>query len=67
MTNAVAYSVINCNRFNDSRVKTSLDAIKENLGISTSYNSGNKGSKGGSFFNNSSYDDIKNNISMMED
>ena len=67
MTNAMAYSVINCNRFNDTRVKNSLDAIKENLGISTSYSSKNSG---GSYFsrnNNSSYEDIKDSISAMED
>ena len=68
MTNAMAYSVINCNRFNDTRIKNSLDAIKENLGISTSYSGNSNKSSGGSFFSkNSSYDDIKDNISAMED
>lgn len=73
MTNAFAYSVINANRFNDARVKNDLDAIRENLGIPKSGNYSNKNT-GGNFFksnnttsNNTSFSDIQNKISSLDD
>ena len=72
MTNATAYSVINADRFNQSRIKSDLDAIKDNLGIAKSGNYSNK--NGGGYFNRnnssnntSSYEDIQNKISEMEE
>ena len=73
MTNAMAYSVIDCSKYDMSRLNTKLDSICENLGIE--YKRGGKSS--GSFFsnsNNSSSDSISTNskfinstISELED
>ena len=48
-SNAVAYSVINANRFTDERTKNSLDAIKKQLNIPSSPQYSNKPS-GGQYF-----------------
>lgn len=72
MTNAFAYSVINANRFNETRVKNDLDAIKDNLGIPKSGNYSYKNNSGGNFFKSSStptasFSDIQDKISTLDD
>lgn len=52
MTGAVAFTVIDQSKYNNSRVQTKLDSIASKLGIDWSSNNGNKSSGGASFFSN---------------
>lgn len=70
MSGALAYSVIDYNRFNNSRVNTKLDSIAEKLGIS--YGKGKNNSRGrsssifdnaeGRSYTNKDIDDIENEM-----
>ena len=71
-SNAIAYSVINANRFNEERTKNSLEAIKKQLNIPTSAQYSNKPS-GGQYFskpqtpsNQANYDDLESRISDLD-
>ena len=70
-SNAVAYSVINANRFNDGSIKSSLEAIKKQLNIPTTGQYSQKPS-GGQYFSKSQstsqvgYDDLENKIDDLE-
>ena len=71
-SNALAYSVINANRFNDGSIKGSLEAIKKQLNIPTSGQYSQKPS-GGQYFTNKpsqstsqlDYSDLENKIEDM--
>ena len=55
MTGAMAFSVIDQSKYNNSRVQTKLDSIAMKLGIDWSSGNGNKSgsnNRGGSFFSN---------------
>ena len=71
-TNAVAYSVINANRFNEERTKNSLEAIKKQLNIPTSGQYSSKPS-GGQYFNKpqtpsqqTNFDDLETRLEDLE-
>lgn len=72
-SNAVAYSVINANRFNEERNKNSLEAIKKQLNIPTSGQYSNKPA-GGQYFskphtpsNQTNIDDLESKLSSLDD
>ena len=71
--NAVAYSVINANRFNEERNKNSLEAIKKQLNIPTSGQYSNKPA-GGQYFskphtpsNQTNIDDLESKVEELEE
>lgn len=75
-SNAIAYSVINSNRYNQERLNNDLEALKSKAGISTG---GNNYRGGGNYFNRNngnvppvnqsqaSYQDLESKISSMEE
>lgn len=75
-SNAIAYSVINSNRYNQERLNNDLDALKAKAGISTG---GNSYRGGGNYFNRNngnvppvnqtqnSYQDLESKINSMEE
>lgn len=71
-SNAIAYSVINANRYNDERNKNSLEAIKKQLNIPTAGQYSNKNS-GGQYFSKpqtpsqqQNYDDLESRINDLD-
>lgn len=71
-SNAIAYSVINANRFTEERTKNSLEAIKKQLNIPSTPQYSNKPS-GGQYFSKpqtpsqqANYDDLESRINELD-